>query len=67
MLRPAGTPLKEVLEMKSVSIGAHGVAVDQYLDGYPSSCCVVLRDVEELPETLASALRQWFEVYAGNS
>jgi len=53
--------------MKSVSFGAHGVAVDQYLDGYPFPCYVVLRDVEELPETLASALRQWFEVYAGNS
>ena len=51
--------------MKSVSFGACGVAVDQYLDGYPFPCYVVLRDVEELPETLASAIRQWFEIHAG--
>jgi len=53
-----------ILEMKSVAFDeGGGVAISPYLDGYPFPCYVVLRDVRELPETLASALKQWFEFH----
>jgi hypothetical protein len=51
-----------ILEMKSVAFDeGGGVAISPYLDGYPFPCYVVLRDVRELPETLASALKQGAE------
>ena len=53
-----------ILEMRSVAFDAQGgVAISPYLDGYPFPCYVVLRDVRELPETLAAALKQWFEFH----
>ena len=58
-------PGKEsVLEMKSVSFADGDVLIDRYMDGYPFACYVVLRDVKALPETLAAALKQWFEFHA---
>ena len=55
---------ESVLEMKSVSFVDGQVAIDQYMDGYPFPCYVVLRDVAALPDTLATALKQWFEFHA---
>ena len=53
-----------ILEMQIVAFDAQGgVAISPYLDGYPFPCYVVLRDVRELPETLAAALKQWFEFH----
>jgi midasin (ATPase involved in ribosome maturation) len=50
--------------MQIVAFDAQGgVAISPYLDGYPFPCYVVLRDVRELPETLAAALKQWFEFH----
>ena len=36
--------------------------VASYFDNYPFDYYVVLQDVKLLPEMLADALRQWFEV-----
>ena len=33
-----------------------------YLDGYPFPYYILLRDMAQLPEVLADALRQWFEM-----
>ena len=40
-----------------------GVVVrTSYLDGYPFPYYILLRDINQLPEVLADALRQWFEM-----
>jgi midasin len=39
-----------------------GVRIARYLDSYPFPYYVVLRDVQALPEVMADALKQWFEL-----
>ncbi|KAJ8602422.1 hypothetical protein CTAYLR_001228 [Chrysophaeum taylorii] len=53
-----------VLEMKLVSFDEGRVQTAPYLEDFPFSCFVLLRDVAALPETLALALKQWFECHA---
>ena len=38
------------------------VSIDSYMDHFPFSHYIVLRDVHNLPRTLSDALRQWFEL-----
>lgn len=38
------------------------LAVKSYLDKYPFPLYILLNHIEALPETLADALRQWFEL-----
>ena len=39
-----------------------GVRIARYLDSYPFPYYVVLRGVQALPEVMADALKQWFEL-----
>mmetsp|Transcript_9364 Transcript_9364/g.11496 ORF Transcript_9364/g.11496 Transcript_9364/m.11496 type:complete len:200 (-) Transcript_9364:444-1043(-) len=55
-----------LLEMKLVSFNVGQVQTTPYLEGYPFPCFVLLKDVAALPETLAHALKQWFEFYANS-
>ena len=58
-LRPAITP-----HLLSVQVAFEGgkVVFKHYMDDYPFPLYLVTRHVETLPEALADALRQWFEL-----
>ena len=51
-----------ILQLKTVSYPGGKLKVTSYMDDFPFPFYVVLRDIATLPETLASALRQWFEL-----
>jgi midasin len=54
---------ESILGLNSVSFTpGQGVVQTRYLDGYPFPYYIVLRDLQALPEILADALRQWFEL-----
>jgi midasin len=54
---------ESILGLSSVSFTpGQGVVQTRYLDGYPFPYYIVLRDLQALPEILADALRQWFEL-----
>lgn len=38
------------------------LVLNNYLDKYPFPLYILLNHIEALPETLADALRQWFEL-----
>lgn len=40
----------------------NSVRIEPYMDHFPFSFYVVLRDVEKLPDVLSDALREWFEL-----
>ena len=46
---------------KTIFQGNH-IEVIPYMDTFPFPFYVVLRNIATLPDTLASALRQWFEL-----
>ena len=39
----------------------------KYLDDFPFPYYLLLRQIEQLPQVLSDALRQWFEVLATHS
>ncbi|KAG5187943.1 midasin [Tribonema minus] len=51
-----------IVNMNSVAFARGGVVTRRYLDGYPFPYYIVLRDLQALPDILADALRQWFEL-----
>eukprot|EP00736_Rhodelphis_marinus_P003990 Rmarinus@m.5335 len=52
-----------ILELKSVYYPQPSqMVIRRYLDDFPFPYYIVVRDVSTLPETLAEALRQWFEI-----
>jgi midasin len=54
---------KSIEERQEVEYSATGgVKLSRYLDSYPFPYYVVLRDVQALPEVMADALKQWFEL-----
>ena len=54
---------KSIEERQEVEYSAAGgVKLSRYLDSYPFPYYVVLRDVQALPEVMADALKQWFEL-----
>jgi len=55
---------ESILETKQVSFVKGKVKMSSYLDDYPFPLYVLLQDMQALPEVLADALRQWFEVLA---
>jgi midasin len=56
---------QSILALRSfVNIGGKTM-VAQYLDDFPFPFYVLLRDPESLPERLADALRQWFDLVNG--
>ena len=60
--RTKGGASNSILELKTVSYPGGKLKVSSYMDDFPFPFYVVLRDIHTLPDTLASALRQWFEL-----
>jgi len=51
-----------IVDRQEVEYGTSGVKINRYLDSYPFPYYIVLDNVEVLPEVMADALRQWFEL-----
>jgi midasin len=54
-----------LLDMQSVSFEGGRVVMRRYMDDFPFSHYLVVRDIGSLPHMLADLLRQWFELCAG--
>ncbi len=57
-------PGASLLDMQAVSFAGGQPAFSRYLDAFPFPFYILLRDLAALPATLASLLRQWFELSA---
>jgi midasin len=55
-------PKDSILEVKSVTYPNNKLTVTNYIDQFPFPYYIILRDIRSLPEILADALRQWFEL-----
>lgn len=53
---------ESLLDVQSVSWVGGKLNVSSYLDEFPFPYYLVLRDIGALPQVLADALRQWFEL-----
>eukprot|EP00903_Cladosiphon_okamuranus_P014927 g13820.t2 len=51
-----------ILKTREASYVNGKLVVNSYLDKYPFPLYILLNHIETLPETLADALRQWFEL-----
>jgi midasin len=51
-----------ILDTKLVSFVKGKVSMVPYMEGYPFGFYLIMRRVASMPETLADALRQWFEM-----
>ena len=51
-----------ILELKDVSYPNGKLLITRYIDKFPFNYYVILRDINKLPDVLADALRQWFEL-----
>lgn len=51
-----------ILKTREASYVNGKLVITSYLDKYPFPLYILLNDVEALPEVLADALRQWFEL-----
>ena len=53
---------KSILNLKSVTYPNGKMRISEYLDDFPFPYYVVLQHIEQMPEVIADALRQWFEM-----
>jgi len=60
-------PAASVLDMQAVSFAGGQPTFSKYLDSFPFPFYIILRDLAALPATLASLLRQWFELTAAGA
>lgn len=60
-------PAASVLDMQAVHFVGGQPSFSKYLDSFPFPFYIVLRDLASLPSTLASLLRQWFELSAAGA
>ena len=60
-------PAASVLDMQAVQFVGGQPSFSKYLDSFPFPFYIVLRDLTSLPSTLASLLRQWFELSAAGA
>ena len=51
-----------ILKTREASYANGKLVLNSYLDKYPFPLYILLNHIEALPETLADALRQWFEL-----
>lgn len=51
-----------ILKTREASYINGKLVLNTYLDNYPFPLYIILNHIEALPETLADALRQWFEL-----
>ena len=57
---------ESITEMASVAFSGDQVVRSAYLDNYPFPFYIIVRDTRTLPEVLADAVRQWFEMNAAS-
>ena len=60
-------PAASVLDMQAISFAGGQPNFSKYLDSFPFPFYIILRDLAALPATLASLLRQWFELTAAGA
>jgi len=58
----SGSEKDSILETKTVSYPNGKLTITNYLDEFPFPYYIILRDIQSLPEIVADALRQWFEL-----
>lgn len=51
-----------ILKTREASYVGGKLVISSYLDSFPFPLYILLSHMEALPETLADALRQWFEL-----
>jgi midasin len=51
-----------VLELKTITYPNNKLTIQNYIDQFPFPYYIILRNIQTLPEILADALRQWFEL-----
>ncbi|KAH3757277.1 AAA ATPase midasin [Pelomyxa schiedti] len=51
-----------ILDLQTISYPGGKLTVNKYMDTFPFNYYIVVRSISALPETLASAIRQWFEL-----
>ncbi len=56
------SPASSLADMQTVSFVGGKPCFSRYLDGFPFPFYILLRDIAQLPRTLADLLRQWFEL-----
>jgi len=50
-----------IMQTKQVAFANGQVVVRDYMDSFPFEYYVLLRSIQQLPDVLSSALRQWME------
>jgi len=53
---------KSIIDLQSANYQDNKLVITRYLDTFPFDYYLVLRDTSLLPDVLADALRQWFEM-----
>eukprot|EP01114_Cavostelium_apophysatum_P009739 TRINITY_DN2299_c0_g1_i7.p2 TRINITY_DN2299_c0_g1~~TRINITY_DN2299_c0_g1_i7.p2 ORF type:complete len:2267 (+),score=877.38 TRINITY_DN2299_c0_g1_i7:9332-16132(+) len=56
------TNKNSVIDIQTVSYPGGRLKISRYIDNFPYSYYIVLRELNKLPQVLADALRQWFEM-----
>ncbi|KAH7288779.1 hypothetical protein KP509_31G042700 [Ceratopteris richardii] len=58
---------ESIMDVQSVSFSGGVPAFSKYIDTFPFPYYILLKNIEELPRTLADLLRQWFEMVQRSS
>ena len=53
-----------IVHMKEVTFENGKPKIKQFMEDYPFPYYIILEDMQNLPEVLGDALRQWFEMIA---
>lgn len=56
------TNSRSVLDMQIVSFSGKSVVRRPYMEDFPFPYYLIIRDIQNLPEIIADAMRQWFEL-----
>jgi midasin len=48
--------------LKTITYPNNKLTIQNYIDQFPFPYYIILRNIQTLPEILADALRQWFEL-----
>ena len=62
IVEPGSQKKDSIVKMKEVTFEKGKPIVKQFIEDYPFPYYLVLEDMQQLPEVLGDALRQWFEM-----
>jgi len=57
---------ESILDIQSINYVGGKMVVTTYIDGFPFFYYIILQKIANLPQVLADALRQWFEMINQN-